>query len=165
MFYKVEVSMYRVYRKSIDEWSCEAQHYHCVAVRAWDRIILFCENWLQHPTQYSDLLLEAAPLMLFPYGIIMNCLTTLNHHDFWSNRTTQSTSTLRWKPSAKVMMWQSHTAVCKVHQNPGVSLCPSIAFLPPSYHEAIFLNIPAGEKHCLALGGQGGTPEEKKNNR
>lgn len=59
-------------------------------------------------------------------------------------------------------MQQSHTAVSKVRQNPGVPLCPSVAFLSPSYHETIFLNIPAGEKYCLALGGQGGTPEPKK---
>lgn len=62
-------------------------------------------------------------------------------------------------------MQQSHTAINKVHQNPGVSLCSSVAFLPPSYHEAIFLNIPAGDKHCPALGGWGETPEQKKKQR
>lgn len=54
------------------------------------------------------------------------------------------------KASGKVMMQQNHTVINKVHQNPSVSLCPSVAFLPPSYHEAIFLNILAGEKHCPA---------------
>lgn len=100
--------------------------------------------------------------MLFPYDIMMNYLMTLNHRDFWNNRTTWSTATLCWKASAKVITWQSHIAISKVCQNPGVSLYPSAVFLPPSCHEAIFLNTPAEEKHCFSLGDWGEPQRGKK---
>lgn len=101
--------------------------------------------------------------MLFPYGIIMNYLTTLNHHDFWNNKTTRSTSTLHWKASAKVMMWQSHTAISKVHQNPGVCF-----FMPLSGISATFLSWsnfskrPRWRETLPCSGGPRGNPRAKE---
>lgn len=59
---------------------------------------------------------------------------------------------------------EASTAINKVHQNPGVSLCLTVAFLTLSYYQAFVLNksFSPEEKHCPSLRGQGESQREKK---
>lgn len=68
--------------------------------------------------------------MLFPYDVVMIYLMTLSHQDFWNN-----TTVIYLYPMLRILT-EASTAISKVHQNPGVSLCASVAFLTLSYYEA-----------------------------
>lgn len=111
------------------------------------------------PTQCSDLLRETA-LLLFPYGVLMNYLMTLSHQDFWNNRT------IIYLYTMMRTLTEASTAIGKVHQDPGVSLCPAVAFLTLSYHEAFFFfffqNIPPEDKSCPGLRCQGESRSKKR---
>lgn len=91
--------------------------------------------------------------MLFP---LMNYLMTLSHQGFRNSRTM-----IYLYPMLRTST-EASTAISKVHQKPGVSLCPAVAFLALCYYKAFFLNIPPEEKHCPALRGQGNPRAKKK---
>lgn len=75
---------------------------------------------------------------------------TLSHQNFWNNRTM-----IYLYPMLRTFT-EASTAISKVHQNPGVCLCPAVALLTLSCYEAFFFKKhPPEEKHCPALRGQG----------
>lgn len=94
--------------------------------------------------------------MLFPYDVLMNYLMTLSHQDFWNNRTM-----IYLYPTMRTVT-EASTTIGKVHQDPGVSLCPTVVFLTLSYYEAFFFKTSLLRKSTALDSDARGNPGGKK---
>lgn len=81
---------------------------------------------------------------------------TLSHQNFWNNRTM-----IYLCPMLRTFT-EASTAISKVHQNPGVSLCPAVALLTLSCYEAFFFKTPPWREALPCTQRPGGIPELKK---
>lgn len=81
---------------------------------------------------------------------------TLSHQGFRNSRTM-----IYLYPMLRTST-EASTAISKVHQKPGVSLCPAVAFLALSYYKAFFFKHPSRRETLPCTQRPGESQSQKK---